>query len=172
MQELTKREPNNLFYIAVNVDDLLSEGKLDEARPLAARLADGAADVRVAAASARFHALDNDVNAALEVIDKFVRAADAGTTDGMARQRQAAELLDQLTRMSSSKGLSGSKRLLDGAAERYRASLRAFPEAVTPMAALLAFHGEVQAAFDELERQKARLSPAALATAGKSPKAR
>lgn len=166
LQELSKREPNNLFYLAVNVDDLLSEGKLEEARPLAMRLVDGTADVRVAAALARFHTLANDTSAALEVIDKFVRAADAGTTDGMARQRQAAELLDQLTRMSSSKGLSGSKRLLDGATERYRASLRGFPEAVTQMAALLAFHGEVQQAFEELERQKVRLSPAALATAG------
>jgi cellulose synthase operon protein C len=44
--------------------------------------------------------------------------------------------------------------------------LRAFPEAVIPMVGLLAFHGEVEPAFTELERHKAKLSPTALATAG------
>src|SRR5205823_4392763 len=102
----------------------------------------------------------------LALIDRYVRAADAGTADAAGRQRQAAELLDQFSRLAAQKGLSGSKALLDGACERYRASLRAFPEAVTPMAALLAFHGEMQRAFDELERHKRNLSPTAVVTAG------
>ena len=61
---------------------------------------------------------------------------------------------------------SWAKPLTDGACERYRASLRAYPEAVTPMAALLAFHGQVDAGFTEIERNKARLSPMALVNAG------
>jgi tetratricopeptide (TPR) repeat protein len=166
LQELTRREPNNLFYVAVTVDDHLSELRLEDARPLVARLATGAQDGRVAATAARFYTLANEPEEALELIDRYVRAADAGTADGAARQRQAAELLDQLARLATHLALPGSKVLLDGACERYRASLRPFPDAVVPMAGLLAFHGDVQPAFDELERHKGKLSPTSLATAG------
>jgi tetratricopeptide (TPR) repeat protein len=166
LEELTRREPGNLFYMAAAVNDLLSENRLSAAEPLVGRLKDGAADLRVAAAAARYHALANQPAEALTILDRYVRAADAGTVDGAGRQRQAAELLDQLTRLALASGLSGSKVLLDGARERYRASLRAFPEAAIPMVGLLAFHGEVQPAFDELDRHKAKLSPTALATAG------
>ncbi|HKB01460.1 MAG TPA: tetratricopeptide repeat protein, partial [Gemmataceae bacterium] len=166
LQELARREPDNLFYLSAYVDDLLADNRLDDARPLTARLAAGAQDARVAAAAGRFHTLANEPADVLALIERYVRAADAGTADAAGRQRQAAELLDQFSRLAAQKGLSGSRALLDGARERYRASLRAFPEAVIPMAALLAFHGEVQPAFDELERQKARLSPTALITAG------
>ena len=166
LQELTKREPRNLFYLAVNVDDLVGDYKLDEARPLVARLTGAVSDLRVASAVARFHTLANEPKEVLDVVDRYVRAADAGTADGVGRQRQAAELLDQLSRVAAYRSLSSAKPLLDAACERYRASLRAFPEAVIPMAALLAFHGQVQPAFDELERQKTKLSPTALVTGG------
>jgi cellulose synthase operon protein C len=166
LDELMKREPKNLFYVAVNVDDLLLDGRLDESRPLVARLEDGVADIRVVGAAARFHTLDNDPRVVLELVERFVRVADPGTTDGITRQRQAAELLDQLTRIAAGRGLSGSKTLLEGACERYRASFRAYPEAVTTMAALLAFGCQVDAAFDELEKQKSRLSALSLSTAG------
>jgi tetratricopeptide (TPR) repeat protein len=161
LTELMNREPKNLFYVAVNVDDLVAEGRLDDARPLVARLGDGIADVRVAASAARFHALADDPRTVLDLIDRFVRVADPGTTDGLA-----AELLDQLTRLSASRGLAGAKSLLDGACERYRASLRAYPEAVAQMAALLAYSGQVDGAFQELEAQKSRLSPLSLSTSG------
>jgi tetratricopeptide (TPR) repeat protein len=124
------------------------------------------ADVRVVAAAARFYTLANEPRTVLDLVDRFVRVADAGTTDGIARQRQAAELLDQLTRLSAHRGQTGAAALLEGACERYRASLRAFPEAVIPMTALLAYSGQVDAAFAELDRQKSKLSPPALATAG------
>lgn len=164
--ELTKRDPNNLFYLAIRIDELLDEGLLEEAKPLLPRLAEGVADIRVVGAAARFQTLANEPRLALEAVDRYVRTADPGTVDGMARQRQAAELLDQLTRLAAQKGLTESSTLLDGACERYRASLRSYPDAVIPMAALLAFHGQVPLAFEELEKQKAKLSPLALATAG------
>ena len=132
------------------------------------RIESGVADVRVAASAARFHLLANDPHAALDTVDRFVRVADPGTTDGIARQRQAAELLDQLTRLSVSRGLNGNTLLLAEACERYRACFRAFPEAVAPMAALLAFAGQVDAAFVELDKQKSRLSTLVLCTAGVS----
>lgn len=166
LQELLKREPNNFFYVAVAVDDLLSDYQLDQAEPLAKRLADNATDLRTTASAARFYTLANEPRAVMDLMDKFVRVADAGTADGVVRQRQTAELLDQLTRLAAVRGLSGYKVLLAGACERYRASLRAYPEAVTPMAALLAYDGQVDPAFAELEKQKSRLSPTALATAG------
>ena len=146
LQELTKREQRNLFYLAVNVDDLVSDGNLDEARPLVAKLAEGAQDVRVASAAARFHTLANDPKEALGILDRYVRAADAGSADGVSRQRQAAEVLDQLSRVAAYRSIPAAKPLVDAACERYRASLRAFPDAVIPMAALLAFHGQVQPA--------------------------
>jgi tetratricopeptide (TPR) repeat protein len=166
LQELLKREPNNFFYVAVAVDDLLSESQLDKAEPLAKRLAEHATDIRGTASAARFYTLANEPRAVLDLMDQFVRVADAGTADGVVRQRQSAELLDQLTRLAAARGLSGYKVLLPAACERYRASLRAYPESVTPMAALLAYDGQVEPAFAELEKQKLRLSPTALATAG------
>jgi tetratricopeptide (TPR) repeat protein len=110
--------------------------------------------------------LANDPAKVLDIVDRFVRVADPGTTDGIARQRQAADVLDQMTRLAATKRLSGAVALLDGACERYRASLRAYPDAVAPMSALLASAGRVDAAFAELERQKSKLSPLALTTAG------
>ncbi|HEX3152429.1 MAG TPA: tetratricopeptide repeat protein [Gemmataceae bacterium] len=166
LQVLTKREPDNLFYLALNVDELLSDNKLEEARPFIARLAPGVADVRVLATVARFHTLANEPDAALKVMDGYVRLADAGTADGATRQRQAADLLDQLTRLAASKGLSCARPLLDAACERYRASLRNFPDSIAPMTALMASAGQVQPALGELEKHKARVSAATLATAG------
>jgi tetratricopeptide (TPR) repeat protein len=166
LTELTRREPKNLFYLALVVDDLVNDGRLADARPLVARLADGVEDPRVLAAAGRFHALANDPASVLALTDRFVRAADVGTADGAARQRQAADLLDRLTRLAAQKGLSGARPLLAAACERYRASLRAYPEAVAPMAALIAFAGETDSAFEELDRQKVRLSTTTLATAG------
>ncbi len=145
---------------------MIADDHLDQARPLVARLQEGIADIRVVASAARFHTAVNDPRTVLDLVDRFVRVADPGTTDGIGRQRQAAELLDQLTRFAAVRSPSGVKALLDGACERYRASMRAFPEAVTPMAALLAFSGQVDSAFDELAKQKNRLSPLSLSTAG------
>jgi tetratricopeptide (TPR) repeat protein len=166
LHRLVKREPKNLFYLALVVDDLVNDGRLDEARSLVGRLADGVQDARVLAAACRFHTLANDPANVLRLTDQFVRVADAGTADGAVRQRQAADLLDRFTRLAAGKGLSGAGPLLAAACERYRASLQAFPDAVGPMAALMAFAGRAEPAFEELERQKVRLSATALATAG------
>ena len=166
LDEMVKLEPNNLFYLAVNVDDLLSENRLEEAGSLVAKLADGVHDLRVTATAARYYALTHQPRTALLLVDRYVQAVDSGSAEAAPRQRQAADLLEQAFRLAAAKGIPESKMLLDGACERFRASLRAFPEAVGPMAALLAFDGQVKLAFEELERQKPRLSPAALALAG------
>lgn len=166
LTELTKREPKNLYYLAVSVDDWLAENRLEEVRASIPKLEEGVSDLRVVGSAARFHTLSNDAASVLNLVERFVRVADAGTTDGATRQRQSAELLDQLARLAAFKGLSCASPLLDGACERYRASLRAFPDAITPMVALLAFHGKIDPAFEELERQKTRHSPMTRVTAG------
>jgi cellulose synthase operon protein C len=166
LQELNKREPSNHYYQSLYVDELLGENKLDDARPLVAKLAPGVADVRVLATVARFHTLVNEPDAVLKVMDAYVRTAHAGTADGATRQRQSADLLDQLTRVATAKGLSCRNALLEAAGERYRASIRNFPDSVVALTALLASVGQVQAAFDDLEKHKGRLSPMTLATAG------
>jgi cellulose synthase operon protein C len=168
LEEIMKRDPKNLFFVAANVDDLLSESQYDAAKPYVEQLIPGIHDIRVAGAACRYYTLINQPQAALDIVEKFVHTVDAGTPDGMLKQRQSAELLDNLTRLASSKGLSGSKALIAGACERYKSSLKGYPEAIGPMAALLAYDGQVQVAFDELERYKGNLSANALAVAGVS----
>jgi cellulose synthase operon protein C len=166
LEELTKREPNNLVYAAARLDDLLGDNSLAAARPLAEKIAAGTPDFRGLSSAARYLTLTNQAAQVLDLIEKYVRAVDPGTADAAVRQRQTAELLDQLTRLSAGRGLSGYQLLLDGAAERYRAAYRAYPEAAVPLAGLLAFDGRVQPALDELERHKSRLSSTALAAGG------
>ena len=164
--ELLKREPNNLQYLAINVDDLISDGRLADAEPMVASLQPGVHDLRVAGVLAKYLALVNDAPGVLETTDKFVKAADAGTADGAIRQRQAAELLDQLARLSLARNLSGGKLLLEGACERYRAVSHQYPEAVGAWAALLALGGQPEKAFEELEKRQQRMSAADLAVGG------
>jgi tetratricopeptide (TPR) repeat protein len=166
LEELTKREPNNLTFAAARLDDLLGENDLEAARPLAEKIAAGAPDFRGLSSVGRYLALTNQAGPVLDLVEKFVRAVDPGTADAVVRQRQAAELLDQLTRLSAGRGLSGYKLLLDGAAERYRAAYRAYPDAAVPLAGLLAFDSRVGPALDELERNKSRLSSTSLAAGG------
>jgi len=166
LTELIKREPRNLYYLSVSVDDLLSENRLDEIRASIPKLEEGVSDLRVVGSACRFHTFSNDAASVLNLIDRFVRVADAGTTDGVTRHRQAAELLDQLARLAAFKGLSCASPLLDEACERYRASRLAFPGAITQMVALMAFHGKIDPAFEELERQKSRNSPMTRVTGG------
>ena len=166
LEELTRREPNNLTYAAARLDDLLADNDLAAARPLADRIAAGSTDYRGLSSACRYLALTNQPTPVLDLVEKYVRAVDPGTADGAARQRQTAELLDQLTRLTAGRGLSGYKQLLDGAAERYRAAYRAYPDAAVPLAGLLAYDGRVQPAVEELERCKSRLSANALAAGG------
>jgi len=164
--ELLKREPNNLQYLAINVEDLISDGRLADAEPMVASLQPGVHDLRVASVLAKYLALMNDAPGVLETTDKFVKAADAGSADGAIRQRQAAELLDQLARLSLSRNLSGGKILLEGACERYRAVSHQYPEAVGAWASLLAIGGQPEKAFEELERRQQRMSATDLAVGG------
>lgn len=166
LEELNRREPNNLLYVAIRVDDLLSDNDLKGAAKFVDRLLPGVADVRVCASAARYYTLCNEPAQALDVVERFVRSVDPGTADASARQRQAADLLDQLARVANTRNLSGAKQLVLGATERYRASQRMFPDAVTSLAALLAFDGQVGPAIDELMKSKSRLSPSTLALAG------
>src|SRR5262249_321637 len=41
LNELTRREPKNLFYLSLVTDPLVADNRLEEARPLATRLTDG-----------------------------------------------------------------------------------------------------------------------------------
>ena len=166
LEELTKREPNNLVYAAARLDDLLSDNQLATAKPLADKIAAGTPDFRGLSSAARYLTLTNQAAQVLDLVEKYVRAVDPGTADAATRQRQAAELLDQLTRLSAGRGMSGYKLLLDGAAERYRAAYRAYPDAAVPLAGLLAFDGRTGAALDELSRHRSRLSSTALAAGG------
>ncbi|WP_020473845.1 tetratricopeptide repeat protein [Zavarzinella formosa] len=166
LNELLKREPNNLQYLAINVEELLSEGRLADAEPMIASLQPGVHDLRVASVLAKYLALVNDARGVLETTDMFVKTVDAGSADGVIRQRQAAELLDQLARLSLARNLSGGQVLLEGACERYRAVSLQYPEAIGGWVALLSLGGSPEKAFDELERRMQRLSPTDLAVAG------
>lgn len=166
LAELLKREPNNLQYLAINVEEMLSDGRLEEVEQLIPSLQPGVHDLRIASVLARFLTMVNDVRGVLETTDKFVKAVDAGTSDYVIRQRQAAELLDQLARLSLSRNLSGGKILLEGACERYRAVSNQYPEAVAGWVGLLSLAGQSEKAFEELERRQQKMSPPDLASAG------
>lgn len=166
LEAMLKLEPNNRFFLAVNVDDLLSENRLEEARSFIPKLQQGTHDIRVTACLGRYYTLMNDGQAVLETVEQFVRIADPGTTDRNMRERQAAELLDQLARIANMRGLACAKAIHSGAGERYRIALKAYPDAIVPYTAMLAYVGDVKPAFDDLERYKKRLTPATLVLAG------
>lgn len=157
-----QKDENNLFYVVAYVEDLLTDGKQAEAEPLVGRLQAAVNDPRATATAAKYHCLAGAPEKVMEVIEKYERACDAGTPEGFARQRQAAELLDQSARLAASKGLPFTKKLITSALDKYRFVLKNFPESAGPMAALLAFDGNAQAAYDLLAQSKASLSLQAL----------
>jgi tetratricopeptide (TPR) repeat protein len=166
LAELIRREPENLLFVSAAVDDYLSSNQIEKARPLVPKLVAGAKEYRVAAAAVRFYTLANEPRQVVTVIEKYVRAVDLGTSDGAARQRQAADLLAQMTQLAKINRLSGEKELLAEACERFRASQRAFPDSVAAMSALLASEGQVEQAFTELNKVATQMSPSQLALAG------
>ena len=165
LQQAMKKDENNLFYVVAVVEEQLADGKPTEAEPLVARLQQAVNDPRAAATAARFHSLANAPERVLEVVEKYERGSDPGTPEGLARLRQAAEILDQSGRLAASKNLSCVKTLVTAALEKYRFCLKSFPESAGPMAALLAFDGRAQAAYDLLTQTKPNLSMQALTSA-------
>jgi cellulose synthase operon protein C len=165
IKEAMRRDEGNLFYVVNYVSDLLSDGRLDEAQPYLAQLLAATSDLRATEAAARFFAMSDLPARALEAVEKYTQAADAGTSDGAARVRQAAAMLDQAARAAAAKKLSGAKTLTSAALDKYRLSLKTYPEAAAPMSALLAFDGRASAALELLSSVKASLSAKMLTTA-------
>lgn len=157
-----EKDESNLFYVVAYVDDLLTDGKPDEAEPLIAKLQAAVHDPRAAATAAKFYCLANTPERIVEVVENYERGSDPGTPEGLARQRQAAEIFDQTARLAASKGLACSKPLLNSALEKYRFAIKNFPESAGAMAALLAFDGKVQPAYDLLIQMKPNLTLQAL----------
>ena len=137
IKEAYARDEGNLFYVVNYVSDLLSDGRLDEAQPYLSQLLAATSDLRATEAAARFFAMSDLPARALEVVEKYTQAADAGTSDGAARVRQAAAMLDQAARAAAAKKLSGAKTLTSAALDKYRLSLRTYREAASPMSARL-----------------------------------
>ncbi len=160
-----EKDDGNLFYVAAYVDELLTDGKQTEAEPLVARLQQAVHDPRAAATAAKFYCLANAPERVFDVIDKYEHSGDPGTPEGLDRLRHAAEMLDQMGRLATSKGLPCAKAMIDAALEKYRFALKSFPETAGPMAALLAFNGQTQAAYDLLTQMKPNLSLQALTSA-------
>jgi tetratricopeptide (TPR) repeat protein len=165
IKDLMQRDPSNLYYVVVYVDDLLDAGELTEAEKFTDRLAKAASDSRAVSTLARFHCLKNDSIKCLELVEQFLKSAESGTSESMSRLRQMADLLDKLARQSRAKHLN-DKPLVQAALEKYQVAIRYFPEAVSPMAGLLAFDGTVTDAFDLLTRMKPNLSAKLLTSAG------
>lgn len=168
LRKAMENDETNLFYVVAYVEDQLAEGKQSELEPLIARLQAAINDPRAAATAAKFHCLANAPERVLEVVEKYERGTDPGTPEGLARQRQAAEMLDQSGRLAAAKGLSCGKTIVTAALDKYRLGLKTFPETAGPMAALLAFNGNVQPAYDLLTQMKSSLSLQALTAAAMS----
>lgn len=165
IQEAMKRDESNLFFIAAHVEDLIADGDLQRAEPFIARLQQSPNDPRATTAIVRFFTLANQPQKAIDAVELYVRSADPGTAEGPARIRQSAEILDPAARLARAKGKTGDKLLLAAALERYKVSLKTFPETAAPMSALLAFDGQTQAAFDLLTSMKSSLAFKVLTTA-------
>ena len=82
IKEAMRLDEGNLFYVVSYVDDLLADGRLDEAQPFVAKLLQAPNDQRAVAAAARFYALSNLPARVNEVVDQYARMAEAGTADG------------------------------------------------------------------------------------------
>jgi len=161
-----KRDEANIYYVVAFAEDCLNEGQTAEVEPFLTRLGQATNDSKATLSLAKYHAFKNQAARAIEAIDLYAQSAEAGGLDALNRSRHAAEMLDQLARLAGGRNLASSKPLLNAALEKYRLSFKAYPESAGPMAMLLAFDHQAQAALDLLTTQKASLSVRGLTTAG------
>ncbi len=162
--EAMKRDEGNLFYTAAYVDDLLNDGKITEAEAELPRLLLGTHDLFATSTVARYYALANLPARSIEVVEQYINAADVGTPEGQSRVRHAAEMLDRIARAVIGNNRANAKILLEAALDKYRISLKAYPESATLMASLLAFDGRVTEAFDLLASMKSSIAIKSLTT--------
>jgi cellulose synthase operon protein C len=164
IKEAMRRDEGNLFYVTVYVDDLLKDGRLDEAETYLSRLLQATQDARAALTAATYFALANLPARSTEIIAQYMQAADPHTADAPARLRRAADMLDQLARLAAGKSLPCAKALIEAAIKEYRNALNNYPEAAGPLASLLAFDGKTADAFQLLTSMRASLAPKVLTT--------
>jgi cellulose synthase operon protein C len=165
LSEATRHDGENTYYLVAFFDELLVQGKLQEAESVVAKLGRAANDFAAAAAVARYFCLSNQPSEALLTMERYAQSADGGTSDGLDRLRRSVAALDQLARLTTERKLPCAKILTDSALEKYRSIVRNIPETAIPMAGLLAYANRGQEALDLLHRQKSTLSSKALSSA-------
>jgi tetratricopeptide (TPR) repeat protein len=127
-------------------------------------------EFRAVAAVARHECSVGRIDAALTLVDGYVRA-EAGPADAQARSARAADLLDGIARMPAPAGTnppvivpvagvedpghSPRRKLVDSAVAKYEGLILARPEAAAAAAALLAFDGRPADALALVEKHPA-----------------
>ena len=158
-KEAMRRDEGNLHYVLARIEELLNDSRVDEAEVHLGRLAEASHDPRAAGTLCRYYALAGLPQRSIEAVDRYVRSAESGTADGPTRMRLAADMLDRATRAAMSRSLPGAKALSTASVDRYRQCLKSYPDAVVPLALLLAADGKAAQAFEVLETARPNLSP-------------
>ncbi|HEY2786894.1 MAG TPA: hypothetical protein VGJ05_18175 [Fimbriiglobus sp.] len=175
LNELIDPKSPNLDYLIAGlkeVSDLSSDVERQLAESFAGQLKSAfPGDFRAIAAVARYECLTGKIDAAVSLVDGYVRA-EAGPLDAQSRSARAADLLDGLARMPvlrggttasaivpvsgvSDPGGSPRRKLVDSAVSKYEGLILARPEAAAAAAALLAFDGRVAEALSLIEKHPA-----------------
>jgi tetratricopeptide (TPR) repeat protein len=166
LDELTRREPENLFYLAAKVDELLVDGNLTEAQSEMPKLRKGVHDFRVLSTVCRFACLNQQPEEVHAAVDRYLAAAEVGTGDDQLRIRRTAELYDQLQRIAMGRGYASASAYLTAAMEKYRLAVRNDLESLPPFVEMLARTQQVPAAMELLQSLKPRLNGRVLMTSG------
>lgn len=169
LRALVNENPKNPSFITTYVDACLDDGEWADAAEGVDRLQrDFATDFRAIRVMAKYYHLTDAPDKAIELIEQYVRAVPAGSSEAPQRVWRAAETLDELSMLQVAQHPASAGKLAQTALRHYEACLSGQPDAVVSLAALLTRLGEAELAYDHLLRQKPRLSPRSLAAGGLS----
>ncbi len=174
LNELIDPKAPNLDYLIAGlseVGDLGSDIERKLAESFAGQLrASFLGDFRAVAAVARYECTAGRIDAAVSLVDGYIRA-EVGPVDAQTRTARAADLLDALARMPMMRTVSGTgivpvagvvesgdnprRKLVDSAVAKYEGLILARQEAAAAAAALLAFDGRVVEALTLIEKYPA-----------------
>lgn len=164
--ELIRREPENLYYLSAEVDELLVDGELAAAERQLPTLRKGIHDFRILGTVCRIYGLKDQSSEVNQLVEQYIQSAEAGTGDDVIRVRKAAELLDQLYRITAARNLKSTANLFTAATEKYRLTLRNDPDSLTAFSELLAHAKQVGPALELIQSMKGKVPPSTLVSAG------
>ncbi len=166
LQQLLNADPDNVHYLTAALEELTDAGETAAAAFAERLYARHPSDVRAVAALARYWCRTGQAEKAVSLLESFPAQAGSTAEDAWTRRAQAAELLDELSRIPQLRGQPVARQMSQRAAEFYTRLVPQRPEAAVGLAGVLAAADLPANAFSELERLKVYLNPRLRATAG------